>query len=222
VNTLPYNDYPQKLKAYNRAPQQLYYEGDITLLAQPSIAIIGTREPTAIGYNTALDLSRYFAEQGLVIVSGLAIGCDAAAHIAAVNATGKTIAVLGSPLHDIYPKENRELARRIVDSGGLLITEYSDSKYAPWRFKDRDYIQAAIADAVLPIQGWKGSGTRHACKKICELGRPLYIPSQNLDDHFNYPEKYELHEALWKRGDVTAIITSDNRESIANSIKAKY
>lgn len=215
--------YPAKLKAYRNAPRVLYCEGNVELLNTPAIAIIGTREPTQDGKEQAFLYASEFAARGVTIVSGLAIGVDTEAHRGALDQLGNTIAVLGSPLHDIYPKENRELAARIAKEG-LLITEYSDSKYAPWRFKERDYVQAAISEAVLPIQGWKGSGTRHACKAICELRRQLYIPTPRLEDKKRYPDKYELLDLLWQRGDVTAMLDEVDSvwDTVATLVKLNY
>ena len=108
------------------APLILFYRGNIKVLQMPGIAIIGTREPTEAGTQAGIYFAEKFAEQGFNIVSGLAIGCDTTGHQGALNVKGATTAFLANGLdwESIYPKENLELAKNIVESGGLLLSEY--------------------------------------------------------------------------------------------------
>lgn len=182
--------YPLLMRSYAKAPHTLYCSGDVSLLNTPSLAVIGTRTPTPLGREIAYRIAAYFAQAGYTIVSGLALGCDAAAHKGALSVNGKTLAVLGTPLTNIYPKENRGLAERIKASGGLLISAYTDDKYAPWRFMERDHVQAALSLAVIPVQAGAKSGTLHTCTSALTQRRLVFVPLPVLLDEQRYPESY--------------------------------
>ena len=117
-------EYPQRLKEIYDPPVILFVKGSIDVLAQPGIAMVGTRHPTPYGSGMAERLSTDLAARGLVIISGLARGIDTASHRGAVAAKGKTIAVLGTGIDVMYPKENTRLTEQIVALGGALITEF--------------------------------------------------------------------------------------------------
>lgn len=145
-----------RTEASQHCPSVLYTEGNIDLLNSPCITIIGTRAATPLALRIAYSIAAHFASQGFTIVSGLAEGCDSAAHEGALSVGGRTIAVLGKPVWKPHWKEpNLALAKRIVDSGNLLVSEYNDEVYgkdaAAARFKKRDGIQAALSLAVMQI-----------------------------------------------------------------------
>ena len=117
------NEYPEKLNNIYSSPAKLYLVGDALVLNKPSIAIIGCRDASNYGKRVAFNFAYELAKEGFVIVSGLARGIDTYAHLGAVKANGKTIAVLGSGLKHIYPAENKELCNEIIKKGGSVITE---------------------------------------------------------------------------------------------------
>lgn len=136
--TIEYKDFPQTLKDIENPPMQLYCEGNISLLKQKSISIIGSRCCSEYGVKMCAKFSRELTEAGLVITSGMAKGIDTVAHSSCLQSGGKTIAVLGCGLNKIFPKENTYLYKEIIYNDGLVISEYepeteAESKYFPQR-----------------------------------------------------------------------------------------
>ena len=161
VKAIGFNDmkYPEKLKRLSDFPIVIYIKGDLeSIHTENSIAIIGTRQPSDFGIRVGKRTSGLFAEQGFSIISGLAIGCDTAGHLGAVEKNRPTVAVLASGVDIIYPKENKGLSERIIETGGALLSEYEPgTKSFPTQFVARDRIQAGLADGLIVIEtGIKG------------------------------------------------------------------
>ena len=118
--------YPKELRNIYNAPLKLYVLGNIEILNKKGLAIVGSRKETEYGKKVAIKISRELSENGINIISGLALGIDTYAHMGSIlaNSKGKTIAVLGSGIDVIYPKQNVELARKIIQSGGCIVSEY--------------------------------------------------------------------------------------------------
>lgn len=165
IQTIPITseDYPPLLKLIDDPPPILYARGEIALLKHVhAVAIVGTRLPTERGCEIAYAFARRWASSQYVVVSGLAKGIDTAAHRGALDARGETIAVLGTPLDRIYPAENKALARRIVESGGLLLSELMVRQAGFKRaFVARDRLQSGLALCVFPVQTSLDGGTMH-------------------------------------------------------------
>jgi len=156
--------YPPLLKKIPDPPVLLYAKGNISLLQHTNaVAIVGTREPTTSGRNVARHLAHHFAEQDYCIISGLAKGIDTAAHEGALEVQGgKTIAVFGTPLNQIYPASNKILAQSILDTDGLLLSEISLGQQGfRSAFVMRDRIQSGLALAVIPVQTKVDGGAMH-------------------------------------------------------------
>lgn len=155
----------------------LYYRGNLDALKMPGVAIIGTREPTKEGIQAAEFLGKEFAKQNFNVISGLAIGCDTSAHEGALLGGGVTTAFLANGLDwdSIYPAKNLELAKRIVDTGGLLLSEYSIGE-SPKRYQlvARDRLQAGLASGTIVVQTGIEGGTMHAVNATLAAGKPLY------------------------------------------------
>jgi DNA processing protein len=165
--------YPPLLRLIDDPPPMLYAKGDITLLKHfQAIAIVGTREPTERGRETAYDFAKRWVRADYVVVSGLAKGIDTAAHQGALDAHGKTIAVLGTPLDKIYPAENKGLAQRIIDTGGLLLSELM-IRQAGFKnaFVARDRLQSGLSLCVFPVQTALDGGTMHTARFAEKQGR---------------------------------------------------
>ncbi len=184
IKTLTINDdlYPSNLKNIYDPPQTLYCIGDITLLNNISIAIIGCRNASHYG----LKISKIFADKlsksGLTIVSGLARGIDSEAHKNSIHNIGKTIAVLGSGIDVIYPRENEELYKEIIKNGGLIISEYEpgtkpDKAYFPMRNR----IISGISSGVLVVEAKKRSGTLITVNHALEQGKNVFVVPGNID-----------------------------------------
>lgn len=168
--------YPALLGMAADAPFFLYVKG--ALPQQNTLAVIGTRAPTPRGSVVASKIAGHFASSGVSIVSGLAAGIDAAAHVAALDAGGHTLAVLGHGLQTIYPREHAALAERILAQGGALVSEYPfGTPLVPRRLFERDRIQAGLSQAVVMVQSKPDGGSMHTAKAALRYGRRLYVPA---------------------------------------------
>jgi DNA processing protein len=159
------DEYPGQLRSIPDPPAVLYVKGDRNALAHRSIAVVGTREPTSFGEEVARRSGRTAAEQGLVVVSGLAHGCDTLAHEGCLDANGAGVAVLAHGLEKVYPAANRGLAERLLDLRGCLVSEYPIGM-TPMRtaFAERDRIQSGLAGAVFVIETDVKGGTMHTVR----------------------------------------------------------
>lgn len=174
--------YPAVLRNLHDVPEQLYVQGDLTTaLSAPKLAIVGSRKVTPYGRAVTEKLARAAAEQGITIISGLALGVDGIAHQAAIDMRGKTIAVLPTGLAKIHPSSHVSLADQIVKSGGALVTEYAPTA-VPLRvnFIARNRIVAGLADAVLITEAAIKSGTMHTARFALEQGIPVLAVPGNI------------------------------------------
>ncbi len=163
-------------------PILLYYRGNLDVLKSPGVAVIGTREPTENGVKAGLYFSELFAAKGYNIVSGLAIGCDTTGHKGALQAGGITTAFLANGLdwESIYPKENLELAKRIVANNGLLLSEYPvGQSCGTYGLVARDRLQAGLSLATIVIQTSINGGTMHAVNATIASKKPLFVVRYN-------------------------------------------
>lgn len=181
-------------------PLVLYYKGDLSVLQMPCIAVIGTREPTPVAAKAARYIAREFARQGFCIVSGLALGCDALGHEGALEAGGKTAAFLGNGLDSVYPSQNAGLAARIVEGGGLLMSEYPiGSKVTTYSLVARDRLQAGLSLATVVIQTGVSGGTMHAANATLNSGKTLYV-TRYIDPAADSDPKNDGNRVLVSRG----------------------
>ncbi len=173
-------NYPEKLFNLDDAPFILYYMGDISLANMSSLAVVGSRKPTAYGRMVTERLVRDAAAAGVVIVSGLAFGVDAIAHKTCIETGGKTIAVLGGGFEHIYPQEHFSLAMEIAKKG-LLISEFRPKKTATkYSFPLRNRIIAGLSDGVLITEASIKSGTIHTKEFALEYGKNIYAVPGNI------------------------------------------
>ncbi len=169
----------------------LYVAGDISLLSRPSVAIVGTRQVTDEGRRRARHLAIGLTEAGIVVTSGLAKGVDAAAHAGAIDADGRTIAVIGTPLDKAYPAENSDLQERIWRNH-LLISPFAPGEMVfKGNFPKRNRVMAALSDATVIIEASDTSGTLHQAAECQQLGRWLFIAKSVVDDKsLTWPDKF--------------------------------
>jgi DNA processing protein len=178
--------YPERLREIFDPPTVLWIRGNPALLAQPGIAVVGTRHPTPYGTGMAEMLSRDLAAHGLVILSGMARGVDTAAHRGAIEARcggepGKTVAVWGTGIDVIYPKENKKLAEQILECGGAILSEYSMGTFpAPQNFPIRNRILSGMSVGVLVIEASENSGTRITARCALEQNREVFAVPGNV------------------------------------------
>lgn len=160
------HDYPKLLKITDDAPLLISTKGNYDKIhTLPSVAIIGTRQPTESGSKIAQKLGETFGKDGFNVVSGLALGCDTAGHEGCLTASGYTTAILAHGLDQTWPVENTHLATRIVEEGGLLVSEYLIGQKPQFNhFVERNRIQAGLSHAVIVVETAIKSGTMHTVK----------------------------------------------------------
>lgn len=175
--------YPPALRVYERMPGLLYVRGRLPDPQKKSVAIVGARSCSAYGKKEAQRFAGVLAENGVQIISGMALGVDSWAHIGALEAGGITIAVLGSGIDVCYPVSHGELYRRILESGGGILSEYGPGTPAmPHHFPIRNRIISALADIVLVVEARKKSGSLITASYALEQGKNIYaVPGRNGD-----------------------------------------
>jgi len=170
-------DYPRLLAATKDDPFLLWVRGKLAPAPEQSVAIIGTREPTPHGEAIAKRITQFFVEQQWSVVSGLALGCDAIAHRATLEAGGHTVAVLAHGLDIIAPAKHRDLAEDILSTGGALVSQYPIGRpVIPQQFVQRDKTQAGMAQGVVMVQSGLRGGSLHASRAAIDYGRWLAVP----------------------------------------------
>jgi len=173
--------YPQRLKEIYDPPLVLYVRGNPEVLRLPGIAMVGTRHPTPYGSGMAERLACDLAAQGLVIISGMARGVDTASHRGAITAKGKTVAVFGTGVDVIYPKENSRLSEQILALGGALISEFAMGTFAaPQNFPIRNRILSGMSVGVLVVEAAEYSGTRITARCALEQNRDVFAVPGNV------------------------------------------
>lgn len=178
-------EYPACLRDISEPPFVLFCRGDVTLLNSRCLSVVGTRKASSYGRRVAADFTKVLAEY-FVIVSGLAYGVDSIAHEATLAEKGKTVAVLGSGVLNVYPSANERLAERIVENGGLVLSEYGlRAQPLTYRFPHRNRIVAGLSQGVLVCQAPLKSGTNSTVELALEQGRDVFaVPGEVYDAGF--------------------------------------
>jgi DNA processing protein len=174
----------------------LYAAGDVALLKQPAVAVVGARHASAEGCKRATQIARDLAAAGIVVMSGLAAGVDAAAHRAAIQYRGRTIGVTAMPLDRVYPTEHAELQMEIY-THHLLVTPFPPGqRIYPKDFPDRNRVMARLARATVVIEAGDTSGTLHQVVESIEAGHDVFIPRSVVENRaVTWPARF-LGEAL--------------------------
>lgn len=180
-------EYPNRLRTMSGAPLVLYVKGEVVALSKPSVAMVGTRRATNYGLEISRRMSKDIAAAGWAIVSGLALGVDAAAHRGALECErGITVGVLGSGLDMFYPEENRELAREIVKRGGAVVSQFPFGRPADTTtFPIRNHIVAALASGVVAVECPLKSGTLITTSIAADLGRHVMAVPGRIDNRMS-------------------------------------
>lgn len=175
--------YPYMLSEIYCPPKKLYVLGNKEILREKSIAIVGCRDSSKYGENVAKELAYNLGKQNIITVSGLAKGIDTICHTATIEAGGKTIAVVAHGLNMIYPKENRELAKKIITSGGAIITEYEiGEKPEKSHFPARNRIISGISESTIVVEAKKESGSLITANFALEQGRNVFAVPGNINN----------------------------------------
>lgn len=206
VITMQDKNYPKNLFELKNPPEKLYAIGNIELLNEFSLAIVGARKCEEESLRLATRLAENFAKLGITIISGLAIGIDTAAHEGTLNSNGKTVAVLGSGFNKLYPKCNKELSEKIVDNNGLVISEYEpDTPPLKPNFVNRNRIIAALSSGVIVIEASEKSGSISTAKVAMNLKKKLFtVPGDRYNENFKGNNRLLVQgaKAVLEYGDV--------------------
>lgn len=175
-------EYPANLREIPGPPAQLYCRGDISLLHERSIAVVGSRRHTIYGKNVALMIGRRLAQSGIPVVSGFALGIDAFSHRGSLDEDGRIIGVLGSGLDRMGPERNRKLMEEGLEKGGLVVSEYAPDEAAhKGSFPARNRIISGLAEATVVVEADLNSGSLITAKHAASQGRSVYAVPGNIN-----------------------------------------
>jgi DNA processing protein len=224
INFTGVNDQPYllRLREYAAAPSHLYYKGRLPTGPHPSVAIVGSRRPTHYGKEVTYDLAYKLAQRGVIIISGLALGIDAIAHRAALDAGGRTIAILAGGLDSIYPRTNTNLAKEILDKGGALISEYPEQTPSqPFQFLARNRIVSGLADAVVVTEAAARSGTLSTIMHALDQGKEVFAVPGPITSLLSVGPNRLLQQGahpVLSADDIFTVITPDGKRGTQQSI----
>lgn len=175
------NIFLQILTNLAKPPKKLYFIGQLPADRPPTVAIVGSRKPTSYGEEVTYRLAYDLAKKGVLIVSGLAYGVDKIAHQATLDAKGQTIAVLAHGLNHLYPSTHKQLAQKIIQQNGVLISEYPPgAEVKNFQFLERNRLISGLADAVIITEATKRSGTMSTASHALEQGREVLAVPGNI------------------------------------------
>jgi len=182
VKLLTWEDeaYPRRLRQLDQAPPLLYLRGELKPEDEWAVAVVGTRRVTAYGRQVAEELGDYLARNGITVVSGLALGVDGAAHQAALNAGGRTIAVLGNGIDKVYPPRHRQMAEQIIENGALLSDYPLGTMPESHNFPPRNRIISGLSMAVVVVEAGSKSGALITAGFAAEHGREVFAVPGNV------------------------------------------
>ena len=191
--------FPEAFKAIGEdCPERIYAMGNLDLLKRERmVAIIGSRKATRTGNSKAYDLGASYAKKGYVVVSGLALGCDASAHRGCMAADGGTIAIVATGLNLVHPRENISLQEEILQKGGLILSEQPlGVKANPTRLVARNRLQAALSEEVIVAECPKHSGTMHTVRFAQKYGKKVKAARLPYDKEENSGNKYIIDTGI--------------------------
>lgn len=173
--------YLQIIGSIANCPKKLHFIGKLPTDRRPTVAIVGTRKPTAYGREVTYQLANDLASRGVIIVSGLAIGIDGIAHQAALDAGGITLAVLANGVDTVYPAAHKGLADKIIAAGGAVISEYEPGVLArDFQFLERNRIVSGLSDAIIVTEAAIHSGTMATVTYALAQGREVFVVPGNI------------------------------------------
>lgn len=174
IITLKDLDFPELLKQIADPPPVLFVRGDAALLSRPQIAVVGSRNPSALGRETAFQFAKSLSEHGLVITSGLALGIDAASHEGALRGMGQTIAVFGTGPDRVYPATNKNLATRIIEKGAIVTEQPPGTPAKAHHFPRRNRIISGLCHGLLVVEAARESGSLITARLALEQNREVF------------------------------------------------
>lgn len=177
--------YPEKLAEIDNPPERLFCIGDLRLLKKRAVAVVGSRKASEYGKQVAMRIGKEAAENGVVLVSGMAKGIDSFGHLGALKSTGETIAVLGCGIDVCYPKENMKLYEEIKESG-LIVSEYPPGTAPkPYMFPERNRIISALSEVIVVVEAGTNSGSLITAEIGASQGKTVMAVPGNINAHFS-------------------------------------
>jgi len=195
LTTVLDEDYPINLRTISNLPPFLFYRGNLRHDDARSVAVVGTREPTADGITRARNMARSLAERCVTVLSGLARGIDTVAHEATLAAHGRTIAVLGSGLLNVYPPENAELAERIARSGAVVSQFFPEAPPTRYSFPMRNVVTSGMGQGTVVIEASATSGAKMQARLALEHGKQVFLV-HSLVESYDWAKAYVQRGAI--------------------------
>jgi DNA processing protein len=206
VTTVLDDDYPLNLRTIFNLPPFLFYRGRLDADQDArSVAVVGTRQPTPEGVRRAGKMARLLAEAGVTVLSGLAKGVDTAAHRAALDASARTVAVLGSGIRRVYPAENRDLADRIAATGAVVSQFWPDGPPTSYTFPRRNITMSGMAQGTVVVEASATSGAKMQARLALDHGKKVFLLHQLVTDQ-PWAQRYLARGAFDVR-DVQDVVT---------------
>jgi DNA processing protein len=205
--------YPQNLRLVYDRPLVLWVQGALSADDDRSVAVVGTRKASPAGLRRAREISHRLVDAGYVVVSGLAEGIDTAAHMAALEAGGRTIAVVGTGLRHAFPKQNAELQQRLGSESAVLSQFEPDQKARKWTFPMRNAVMSGIACATVVVEATHASEVKRQARLALEHGRPVVLPESLMEHEWarDYAQRPGVH-VITGAAEVTKILDHLDRQ----------
>jgi DNA processing protein len=202
-------DYPPLLRESYDPPVVLFYQGKLPNPEKSLLGMVGTRHPSPQSSEQAYKIAGNIGKAGISVISGLALGIDAMSHRGSLIGSAPGYAVLGSGIDEVYPSVNRPLARRILDSGGALMSEYPPGvRPAKWRFPARNRIIAAMSRGVLVVEAPQKSGALITAAFALEQGKDIWVASCGLSSGLQEDGKFDKRGTMKLANDGAEVINS--------------
>ena len=214
--------YPELLKNIKKPPSKLYVMGNIDILNEKAIAIVGSRKATSKGEKIAKSISRDTSLQGINTISGMALGIDSAVHIGTIEAGGKTIAVLGSGFNKIFPEENKKLFKTIINTGGAVVTEYSpNTSWCSENFRQRNRIVSGLSIGVLVIEAAYRSGTAITVQYAKKQNKKVFCIPHEIDNKNGIGTNKFIREGAILVSNIEEIMQEYGQYEVKKDLKIK-
>lgn len=198
--------YPKRLKDLSGSPEFLFVRGDITLLDEPTVSVVGTRNPSPEGRREAWDLACRLTERHVVVVSGLAFGIDEAAHEGALS-VGRTVAVIGTPLNQYYPRAHEALQNDIATKGVVVSQFLPKLPVQKWYFPLRNATMSGLSVATIVVEAGETSGALIQAREALKQGRRVFVPQRAVDNpNLRWPKNYVQHRGAMVFQDINDLM----------------
>lgn len=218
--------FPIKLKEVRPKVKRLYIEGNERILNNFGIAIIGSRNSSKEGEKITEEIVTKLVKKDIIIISGLAKGIDSKAHQACINSSGKTIAVIGSGFNNIYPKENEKIYKRIIETGGTIVSEYPpDTPVDSRNFPKRNRIVSGLSEGVVVIEGKYRSGTTITAQYALTQNKKVFCLPHSISNSYGIGPNSIIQKGgilITKADDITKEFKKDGIKFKEKEIKKNY